>query len=159
MYQQRKRRKDRKIRKKIKWKMKKNKHERAQVAGRVLRGQGCCFLVVRSMLSCAKLTDNRRTTKKARRKTSQGGDRDKAWKIKSRPQGGGEISLNLDMPRVSWWSGVLDIAWYVAIYRDIIPRIMRQHKIRYRIHIPNVGDINHMLTLRISRYRTRFVAS
>ena len=53
------------------------------------------------MPSCAQLTDNIRTTQKARRKTSQGEGRDKAEKIKSRPQGGGEFSFNLDMPRVS----------------------------------------------------------
>ena len=81
-------------------------------------------------------------------------------KNKSRPQRGGGFSLNLDLPGVLRWSGVCDIAWYIAIYRDIMPRIMRYHKIRhieisYHIYIPNFWDWYGDIVSRrfISRYR------
>ena len=46
-----------------------HKQSCTQVAGRIMRGQGWCLLVVWSVLWCVHLTGNRRTTKKARRKT------------------------------------------------------------------------------------------
>ena len=45
--------------------------------------------------------DNRRTTEKARRKTSHDEGRHKDEENKSRPQRGGGFSLNLDLPSVS----------------------------------------------------------
>ena len=104
-YQVSRRKKDRERKKqnKVKCKMK-QKQTCAQGAGRVLRGQGCCLLVVRSVLRCVQLMDNRRTTKKARRKTSRDEGTDKAEKNKSRPQRGGlpgGFSLNQYLPGVS----------------------------------------------------------
>ena len=43
----------------------------AQGAERVLRGQGCWLLVVRSVLWCVHLMDNRSTTRKARRREAK----------------------------------------------------------------------------------------
>ena len=54
----------------------------AQGAGRVLRGRGCCLLVVRSVLWCVHLMDNKRTTTNARRRTSQDECRGKAEKTR-----------------------------------------------------------------------------
>ena len=96
--------------------------------------------------------DNRRTTKKARRRTSQDKGRDKAEKNKSRPQRSGGFSLNLYLPGVSRWSGVIshdyrDTSWYHipyhsisqdTIYRDIvtISRIFRTDiEISYPVEI------------------------
>ena len=69
--------------------------------------------------------------KKARRKTSQNEGRDKAEKSKSRLQRGGGFLLNLFV--FAWGFEVIrcDIAWYMAIYRDIISHTMRYHKMRY----------------------------
>ena len=48
-----------------------------------------------------------------RQTKNEGGD--KAEKSKSRPQRGGGFSLILDLPGVSRWSHVCDIAWYIVI--------------------------------------------
>ena len=132
----------------------------AQGAGRVLRGQGCCSLVVRSVPWCVHLMDNRRTTRKARRRTSQDEGRDKAEKNKSRPQQGGGFSLNLYMPGVWRWSGVIshDISEYIVIshhamsqdtiYRDIVS-ISRTFGTDIEIFVSHRN---------ISRYRTLFFA-
>ena len=135
----------------------------AQGAGRVLRGQGCCSLVVRSVPWCVHLMDNRRTTRKARRRTSQDEGRDKAEKNKSRPQRGGGFSLNLYFPGVSRWSGMIshDISRYIVISYPISCDITRYDKSRYYcIHIPIFrGWYRDVVSRRnISRYRTLFFA-
>ena len=71
----------------------KQKQTCAQVEGRIVREQSCCLLVVRSVLFCAQLIDNRRTTKKARRETSQEDGRDKNPKTNGRLLQGGGFSL------------------------------------------------------------------
>ena len=60
------------------------------------------------------LMDNTRTTKKARRTTSQDEGRDKAEKNKTRPQRGGGFSSNLCLPGVG--GGPVR---YRMMYRDI----------------------------------------
>ena len=60
-------------------KMKQKQTLCAQGAGRVPRGQGCCLLV-RPVLWCVQLMDNKMTTKNARRRTSQDKGGDKAEK-------------------------------------------------------------------------------
>ena len=52
----------------------------------------------------------------------------KPKKKKKRPQQGGGFSLNLYLPGVSTWSGATS---FRDIYRGIMSRIMRYHKIRY----------------------------
>ena len=105
----------------------KQKQTCAQGAGRVPRGQGCCLPVVRSVLWCVQQMDNRRTTKKARRRTRQDEGRDKAEKNKSRPQRGGGFSLNLYLPGVSRWSCVIshDLSRYIVMSYPISCDITR----------------------------------
>ena len=74
--------------------------------------------------------DNRRTTKRPDGRQAKT-RAETAEKNNGRPQRGGGVSLNLYLPGVSRWSGVCNIDWYIAIYRDIMPRIMRHHKIWY----------------------------
>ena len=107
----------------------KQKQTFAQGAGRVLRGQGCCLLMVRSVLWCVQLMNNRRTTK------GQTEDKPRWGQRQSRKK--------QEQTTTRWWVFVefvlawcvegirCDIAWYIAVYRDIIAHIKRYHKIRY----------------------------
>ena len=117
---ERKKRKEKKRKENEKWN-KTNVH--AQGAGRVLRGRGCCLLVVRSVLWCVHLMDNRRTTRKARRRTSQDEGRDKAEKNTTRWW----VFVEFVFAWCFEWSGVTS---YRDIYRGIISHIIRYHKIR-----------------------------
>ena len=140
----------------------KQKQTCSQGAGRVLRGPGCWLLVVRSALMCPVNAQHRRTTKKARRRTSQDEGSDKANKKKSRPQRGGGFSLNLYLHGVPRWSGVTshDISRYIVISHPIPCDITRFDMSRYCIHIPNFWDWYRDIVSRrtISRYRTLFFA-
>ena len=108
-----------------------------------------------------------RTTKKAKRTQPRWGQRQpKKTSLKSRPQRGGGFSLNLDLCLVFRSDLVCDIARFIAIYHDIMSRIMRYHKIRYieisyHIYIPFFLDWYGDIVSRrfISRYRTLFFAS
>ena len=123
----------------------------AQGARRVLRGQGCCLLVVRSVVWCVQLVDNRNTTKNARRKTSKDEGRDKAEKNKTRPQRGDGFLLNLYLPGISRWSRVIShdlLSRYIVISYEV-SHIMRYHKIWY---IEILYPYPEFLGL-ISRYR------
>ena len=106
--------------------MKQKQTSCAQGVGRALRGQGCCLLT-RPVLWCFQLMDNRRTTKKARQRTSQDEGSDKAEKNKSIPQRGGWLSLNLYLPVVSRWTGVIshDISRHIVILYSISCGITR----------------------------------
>ena len=137
----------------------KQKHAlREKAETRVLRGQGGCLLVVRSVLWCVQLMDNRQTTKLARRKTSQEEGSDKKPKTHSRPQRGGGFLWKLCLSGVSGWSGVIshDISRYIVILYPISCDITRYDISRYRMHIPNFGDWYRDIVSRrnISRYRT-----
>ena len=65
-----------------------------------------------------------------------------AEKNKSRPQRGGGFSLNLYLPGVSRWSGVIPhgISRYIVISYSISRDITRYDISRYCIHIPNFGS-------------------
>ena len=135
----------------------------AHGAGRVLRGQhGCCLLVVRSVLLCVQLMDNRKTTKNAGPRNSQDEGRAKVVKNKSTPQRGGGFSLDLYLPGVSRWSGVIwhDISRYIVMSYPMSCDITRYDISRYGIHIPNFWDWYRDVVSRrnIPRYRTQFFA-
>ena len=119
----------------------KQKQRCAQGASRVPKWQGCCLLV-RTVVWCVQLMDNRRTTKKARRRTTQDEGREKAEKNKNRPQRGGGFSLSLYLPGVSRWSGVMshDISQCIVIYYSISSDLTRHDISIYCIHIPNIWD-------------------
>ena len=70
-------------------------------SGSRLSPEGARLLFAGSTVSAIQLMDNKRTTKKARRRISQDEGRDRAEKNKSRPQRGGGFSLNLHLPGVS----------------------------------------------------------
>ena len=83
-------------------------------------------------------------TTEGRRKRPDGGQaqdegRDKAEKNKSRQQRGGGFSLNLYLPGISRWSGVIshDLSWYIVISYPISCHITRYDISRYCIHVPN----------------------
>ena len=152
---QRSRRKTDRERKKIKWNKMKNERKQtcAQGAGRVLRGQGCCLLV-RSVLWRVQLMDSRRTTKKARWRTSQD------EKNKSRPQRRGGFALNVYLPGVPRQSGVIshDISRYIVISYPISCDITRYDISRYCIRIPKYWAWHRDIASRrnIPWYRTHF---
>ena len=82
---------------------------------------------------------------------------------KSRPQRGGGFSLNLYLPGVSRWSGVIshDISRYIVISYSISCDVTRYDISRYCIIlIPNFWDWYRDIARRrnISRYRTLFFA-
>ena len=82
---------------------------------------------------------------------------------KSRPQRGGGFSLNLYLPGVSRWSGVIshDISRYIVISYSISCDVTRYDISRYCIIlIPNFWDWYRDIVCRrnISRYRTLFFA-
>ena len=134
----------------------------AQGAGRVLREQSWCLLVVRSVLWCVQLMGNRTTTTKARRRTSGDEGKDKAEQNKSRAHRGGGFSLNLYVPGVSRWSGVIshDTSRYIVMSYPISCDITRYHISIYCIHIPVFWDWYRDIVSRrnISWYRTLFFA-
>ena len=110
---------------------------RAQGAGRVRRGQGCCMLVIRSILWCVNLMDRRRTTKKATRTQPRWGQRQRRKSI-NRPQRGGGFWLNLDL--CAWWFEVIWCMWYRKVTSRYIVTscpascdITRYGKSRHRI--------------------------
>ena len=119
-------------------------------------------LGVRSVLCCVQLMDSRRTTRKTRRTKSQGEGRDKAGKNKSRPPRGGGFALNLYLPGVSRWSGVLShhISRCIVISYIISWDMTKRDKSRYWISNPIFRDWHRDVVSRrnISRYRTRFFA-
>ena len=140
-------------------------------AGRVRRGQGCCLLVIRSVLWCVQLMDSRRTTKKARRTQPRWGQR-QSRKNKSRLKRGGGFSLNLDYLCLVF-RGDLVCVISQGISRSIVTScpvscdITRYGISRYRIisrscRNSNFGtdmEISYVCTPSISRYRTLFFAS
>ena len=142
-YQVSRRKKDRERKKREEKKMKNEKktYMHAQGAGRVLKGQGCCLLVVRSVLWCAQLMDNRRTTIKARRKTRQEKKRAETKKQKETEDRNKVVGFRWGCFCLVFWD---DPVWYRMIYRDrwwyrmiyrgrwwhIISHIMRYHKVR-----------------------------
>ena len=83
-------------------------------------------------------------------------------KNKSRPQRSSGFSLNLYMPGVSRWSGVIshDKLRYIVILYPISFDISRYDISRYCIHIPNFWDWYQDIVSRRknSRYRTHFFA-
>ena len=106
-----------------------------------------------TVLWCVQLMDST-TTKKARRTQPRWRQRQSRKKRESRPQRGGGFSLNLDfVPGVSRWSGGCGIARYIAIYRDIISRIMRYHKIPGTVYRDIASYLYHEVLGLISRYR------
>ena len=110
--------------------MKQKQTSCAQGAGRVLRRQVCCLLV-RSVLWCVQLM-NRKTAKKARRRTSQDEGRD-SRKEQEQTATRWWVSLNLYLPGVPKWSGVIshDMSRYIVMSYFEVFYIMRYHKIRY----------------------------
>ena len=119
-------------------------------------------LMVRSVLWCQADGQQKDDAKKARRRTSQDGGRNKSEGNKSRPQRGGGVSLNLCLPGVSRWSGVTshDITRYIVIPYPTPYDITRYGISRYCIHVPNFWDWYRDIVSRrnVSRYRTLFFA-
>ena len=128
----------------------KQKRTCAQGAGRALRGQGCCFclLVVRSVLWCVPLMNNRRTTKTGGTEERQANKRAKTLKTNRQQRGCGFICLFRGDP-VS----------YIVISFPISCDITRYDISTYRIHIPNFEDSYRDIVSRrnISRSRTLLV--
>ena len=128
-YQVSRRKKDGKKEKKN-WKNEKrfkNKHACVQVAGGVRRGQGRCLLVIRSVLWCVQLMDNRRTKKKARQTQPRWGQRQS--RKKTRRVDRTELVGFRWVWICAWCFEVIWCVWHRTIYRDIMSRTMRCHKI------------------------------